>query len=74
MCASPCTHVHVFVPVCPYACVRGYQEGWTHLAECLRLSHQDQHVGGQDGETEVHQDDGSLRANVPIVIERGRDQ
>lgn len=31
----------------------------------LRLSYQDQYVGADNGQAEVQQDDGSLRANVP---------
>lgn len=36
-----------------------------HLAKRLRLSDQNQQIGGQDGEAKVHQDDRPLRTDVP---------
>lgn len=38
----------------------------THHIVGLRLSDQDQYVGADDGQAEVQQDDGPLRANVPV--------
>lgn len=35
-----------------------------YLAKGLRLSHQNQQIGGQNGEAKIHQDYGPLRANV----------
>lgn len=38
---------------------------YTYLTKSLGLSHQYKHIGGQYGQTEVHQNDGPLWTNVP---------
>lgn len=37
----------------------------SYLVPCLRLTNEDEGVGGDDGEAEVDEDDGALGANVP---------
>lgn len=44
-----------------------------YLIPGLGLSDQDEGVGGDDGEAEVDEDDGALRADVPAAREEGRE-
>lgn len=44
----------------------GQRQAGTHHVVGLRLADQDQYVGADDGQAEVEQDDGSLRADVSV--------
>lgn len=52
---GPCRSPHT----CP-GTLQGGRGGGTHLAEHLGLAHEDEDIGGQDGDAEVEQDDGAL--------------
>lgn len=46
-----------------YCCKQIRGKHVSDLAECLGLSHQNQNIGGKDGQTEIEQNDGALGTN-----------